>query len=232
MSLKNQAIQTALKGDWQNAISLNKDLIKENPSDIDALNRIALAFTITGKIKEAKSSYQKVIKIDPLNSIALRNLKKLKDKNLKINTTNINYQINNKFLEEPGRTKVIELINIAPARIVEDLRAGRSLNLSIKRLKIFVLDNAQYVGVLPDDIGKRLIKFLKGGCTYEAYVKSANPHKVTIFIKEVKKSAKYRSIPSFLPTSEHTLVLDKSKRIKNLESSDLENSQEAESLED
>lgn len=217
MSLKKQAILTALKGDWQNAISLNKDLIKENSQDIDALNRLALAYTITGKINQAKTTYLKVVKIDPLNSIALRNLKKIKEKVFKVNS-NSNYYINNKFLEEPGKTKVIELVNIAQPKIIEQLRTGQSLNLSIKRLKIFILDDKQYIGVLPDDIGKRLIKFIKGGCQYEAYTKSASAHKITIFVKELKKSSRYRSHPSFLPNSESSLVLDKTKKNRDLES--------------
>lgn len=206
MSIKNQAIQTALQGNWQNAISLNKDLVKENPQDIDALNRLALAYIITGKIKLAKSTYQKVVGIDPLNSIALRNLKKLKDKNFK-SPTNTSYQINNKFLEVPGKTKVIELINIAQPKIVEGLRAGQSLLLVIKRLKIFVQENQQYIGVLPDDIAKRLIKFIKAGGIYESYVKSATAHKVTIFLKEVKKASRYKDLPSFVPTLDSSFVV-------------------------
>lgn len=208
MSIKNQAIQTALQGNWQNAISLNKDLIKENPNDIDALNRLALAYTIIGKIKEAKATYQKVVNLDPLNSIALRNIKKLKDKNLKAYPTTT-YLINNKFLEEPGKTKIIELVNIAQPQNIETLRTGQSLNLSIKRLKIFILEDKQYIGVLPDDIAKRLIKFIKGGCQYEAYVKSATPHKVNIFVKELKKSSKYKDQPSFLSNTESTLTISK-----------------------
>ncbi|PIR80095.1 MAG: hypothetical protein COU25_01910 [Candidatus Levybacteria bacterium CG10_big_fil_rev_8_21_14_0_10_35_13] len=211
MSLKKQAIQTALNGDWQNAILLNKDLIKENPGDLDALNRLALAYAITGKINLAKSTYLKVVKLDPLNSIALRNLKKIKEKSLKTNS-NSKYYINNKFLEEPGKTKVIELVNIAQPKVLEQLRTGQYVNLSIKRLKIFVLDDKQYIGVLPDDIGKRLIKFIKGDCQYEAYAKSANAHKVTIFIKELKKSSRYRNQPSFMSSTETALVLDKVKK--------------------
>jgi len=220
MSLKKQAIQTALNGDWQNAIFLNKDLIKENPQDIDALNRLALAYAITGKINLAKTTYLKVVKIDPLNSIALRNLKKIKEKIIKANS-NSNYYINNKFLEEPGRTKVIELVNIAQPKIIEQLRIGQSLNLSIKRLKIFILEDKQYIGVLPDDIGKRLTKFIKGGCQYEAYTKSASAHKVTIFIKELKKSSRYRNQPSFIPSSESSLVLDKPRKSRGSEGSEI-----------
>ncbi|MBI2026057.1 MAG: hypothetical protein HYT06_01610 [Candidatus Levybacteria bacterium] len=212
MSIKNQAIQTALQGNWQEAIILNKNLIKENPLDIDALNRLALAYIIVGKVSQAKSTYQKVVNIDPLNSIALRNLKKLKDKNLKITIPNGNYQINNQFLEEPGKTKVIELINIAQAKIVEGLRTGQSLTLSVKRLKIFVLEQNQYIGVLPDDIARRLIKFIKAGAIYSAYVKSASSHKVSMFIKEVKRAKRYKDQPSFLSNSETALLVKNPKR--------------------
>lgn len=229
--LKNQAIQTALLGDWKTAIEINKDLLQEDPKDIDALNRLALALTIIGKIKSAKMAYQKVLEIDPLNPIALRNIKQLKgtkaSKNGSVDTVNI--QINNKFIEETGKTKVIELLNIAQPNVIATLRTGELINLEIKRLKIFVIKGPkQYVGMLPDDVGKRLIKFIKSGNKYEAYIKGANPHKVSIFIKEVKRSAKYKNQPSFLTFSDIVLSFDKNdKRLNNVkklksETSDLD----------
>jgi len=51
---KDKAIQAMLLGDWKNAASLNRALINENPKDIDALNRLAYAFTILGRIQDAK----------------------------------------------------------------------------------------------------------------------------------------------------------------------------------
>src|SRR5581483_5289523 len=177
MTLRDKAIQTALTGDWKEAISTNKELLDDNPEDIDALNRLALAFTILGKTTSAKTTYQKVLKVDPLNPIALRNLKNLKTS--KIPAKNLNYsqgiQINNQFIEETGKTKVVELLNLAQANIIQSLRTGELVNLSIKRSRIFVIKGEkQYIGVLPDDIGKRLIKFMKSGNKYEAYTKSAN----------------------------------------------------------
>lgn len=209
MTLKNQAIQTALKGNWEEAITLNKTLVDENPQDLDALNRLALAFTILGKAKEAKSTYLKVINLDPLNAIALRNLKKLKEKNGQAPSSNPLKLINNSFLEEPGKTKVVELINIAQPKITENLRTGQSLELSIKRLKIFVCEDKQYVGVLPDDIARRLIKFIKAGSVYEAFVKVAGVHRVSVFIKEVKKPTKLKDQPSFTTLSESHLEFEK-----------------------
>ncbi len=213
MTLKDKAIQTALAGNWQEAISTNKELLEENPKDIDALNRLALAYSIVGKTKSAKMTYQKVLDIDVLNPIALKNLKNLKasKKSSKTDGTFAPIFLNNQFIEETGKTKVVELINIAPASTVQTLRTGEIINLSIKRLKIFVLKNEkQYVGVLPDDIGKRLIKLMKAGNKYEAYIKSVNAHKVIIFIKEVKRSSKFKNQPSFLAIAESALF-DKEK---------------------
>lgn len=217
MSLKLQAIQTALTGDWKNAISLNKKLLDENPQNIDTLNRLALAYAISGKAKDAKDTYQKVLDIDPLNPIALKNAKKLKERTFSANKTgNAVLQISNNFLEETGKTKVIELVNTAQPKIIQTLRTGQFVSLSIKRSRIFVLDNEnQYIGVLPDDIGKRLIKFLKSGNRYDAYIKSANPHHVVIFIKETKRSSRYKDHPSFLNANDAVLAFDKNGKIKN-----------------
>lgn len=210
--LRDKAIQTALVGDWNGAITANKELLKENPEDIDALNRLALAFNVIGKLNKAKTTYQLVLKIDPLNPIALRNLKNLKtSKSIKNTSPSEAFSLNNNFIEETGKTKVVELINIAPSSVIQTLRTGETLTLSIKRLKIFVLKNEkQYVGVLPDDIGKRLIKFIKSGNKYEAYLKSVNPHKVIIFIKETKRSSRFKNQPSFLTFESNFVVKTRS----------------------
>lgn len=227
--LRDKAIQTALIGDWQSAISTNRQLLDENPKDIDALNRLALAFTIIGKINKAKTTYQEVLKIDPLNPIALRNLKNLKTAKTAKNTSPQSLQLNNNFIEESGKTKVVEIINIAQPSVIQHLRTGESVDLSIKRLKIFVLKNGkQYIGVLPDDIGRRLIKFIKAGNKYEAYLKSVNPHKVVVFIKELKRVSRFKNQPSFLSLSETFVVRSEKPRNKLEEVEDEEAYEEVE----
>ncbi len=212
---KNQAIQTALTGDWNSAISLNKSILQENPKDVEALNRMALAYMILGKAKSAKSTYQKVLDIDPLNSIALKNLQKIKSDPSKDSGDNMVIQVNNTFLEETGKTKVVDLINLAQAEILLTLRIGQSLDLSAKRLKIFISQGKKYVGALPDDIGKRLIKLIKGGNKYEVFVKSATHQNVTIFIRELKRATKFKDQPSFLMAIEKKLSLKKNGKAKN-----------------
>lgn len=200
--LKTQAIQTALTGDWENAISINKQLLKENPDDIETLNRLAYAMMAMGKIKQAKDIYLKVLKIDTKNPIALKNIKRLPEKrngdrqNLVFDPQE---NFDTLFLEESGKTKIIELINVAEPKFICDLQSGKSLNLNIKRLKIFALDDKNhYIGMLPDNIAKRLIKLQKGGNIYEVYVKAVENRKVTIFVRETKRSTKFKNQPSFI----------------------------------
>src|SRR5689334_1722511 len=97
-SLKTKAIETALSGDWTGAIDINKELLKENPKDVEALNRIGLAYTCLGKIEDARKAYQQVLDIDALNSIAIKNLRKF-TKDIKIKNI-MPIKVNNTFLEE------------------------------------------------------------------------------------------------------------------------------------
>ncbi|MEK9178678.1 MAG: hypothetical protein AAB801_02770 [Patescibacteria group bacterium] len=221
---KDDAIKTALKGNWEEAIKINKQLLKENPEDTETLNRLALAFSIIGRAPKAKSTYQKVLELDPLNSIALKGLKKLKTPSSRKNGDSQNLLVNNIFLEETGKTKVVDLINIAQSQVISGLKTGQSLTLQVKRSKIFVTqDERQYIGVLPDDIGKRLIKFIGGGNKYEAYVRSSTSNSVTVFLKEVKKSGRFKGQLSFVST-------EKKLPIKKLKAKDRNDGDEEETV--
>lgn len=205
--LKSQAIQTALHGDWENAIHINLEILKENPSDIDTMNRLAFAYASKGDIKKAKELYTNVLDLDAQNPIATKNLRRLVGMSQK-SPSSSPIIMNNIFIEEPGKTKVIELLNIADKKITTNLNCGELLALNIKRSKLFVLDGtSNYIGMLPDDISRRLIEFMGGGNTYDAYVKTANSGKVVVFIRETKKVARFKNQQSFTQ-SEKTKLFD------------------------
>ena len=197
-TLKNQAIQTALTGDWQKAIDLNQLILQESPEDIDTLNRLAFAFLSVGNPKDAKNLYEKVLALDMQNPIATRNLKRLYDVNPKKSRIT-----NNLFIEEPGKTKVMDLINIADKKVITHLRSGEKLDLRIKRSRIFAYDlDNQFIGMLPDDTCQRLIKFIEAGNEYDAYVRTVDSNKVSIFIRETKRVKKFKNQPSFVSGSD------------------------------
>jgi hypothetical protein len=222
LTLKNQAIQTALIGDWTSAINFNQQILQAEPDDIDTLNRLAFAFLSSGNQKEAKTLYEKVLSLDMKNPIAIRNLKRVGDPS----TKRTSILINNLFIEEPGKTKVMDLINIADKKVIGYLRSGEKLVLTIKRSKIFVLDlENQFIGMLPDDTGQRLIKFIEAGNEYEAYVRTGDSNRVSIFMRETKRVKKFKNQPSFVSPSEKKLTLPSSSsnskgKTRHLETSD------------
>lgn len=203
-NLLQTAINAALSQDWQKAISANKEMLAQNKEDINSMSRLAHAYSQTGKLEEAKKIYKKIISLDKYNSIAAKKLERLNVLS-KSSKTAVHAKLANPslspslFIEEPGKTKTIGLINTAPANVLSHLNPGDTVILSPRRHAIDVrTPDKNYIGVLPDDFSFRLLKFMKAGYGYEVFVKSATKNNVTVFIKEVKRAARFKSQPSLL----------------------------------
>lgn len=201
-TLKDQAIKFALENSWSEAIETNKEILSSSPKDIDALNRLAYAYMQSGSFDDAKRTYSSIIGLDKTNPIALKNLRKLsalaQNKNGSVSTVSHLNHMDNVFIQEAGKTKTVELTNLADKRTLVSLQYGDEVLLTIKRSKIFALTTDKtFIGMLPDNIGIRLISFMKGGNEYQACVKSVDDKSVTVFIKETKRAKKFSNQSSF-----------------------------------
>ncbi len=195
--LAQEAIDCALKGDWQKAKDLNLQILTTEPQDIDALNRLARAYSELGKTAQAKSTSKQVLAIDPFNAIAIKAAEKWKV--LKKGTSYSSRPVPPEtFLEEPGKTKVVSLLHLGDAKILAKLDAGDEviLNHPSHRMNILTKDK-KYIGRLPDDISARLKKLINVGNQYQAFVKSANTNDVKVFLRETFRSTKVGDTPSF-----------------------------------
>src|SRR5207253_8991035 len=72
-ALADQAVAAALESGWTRASDLNAKILEAAPDDIEARNRMGRALLEQGKLEEAKASFAEVLKVEPYNSIALRN---------------------------------------------------------------------------------------------------------------------------------------------------------------
>jgi tetratricopeptide (TPR) repeat protein len=199
LNLPQQAINAALNCLWDEALKINKEIIKSEPNNIDALSRLGRASFELGKIEQAKKYYQMALKIDPYNPIAIKNLKILKvsksDGIKQNNQTRVNPGM---FLHEPGKTKVVNLLKVAEPQKLSQLYPGMGVILTQRNRNISVTDlESQYLGVLPDDVSFSLIKLIKGGNKYQAIVKSVRVNGLSILIKESFRAAKFKNRPSF-----------------------------------
>ena len=196
-----RAIGFALEQKWNEAIAENEQLLNQNPSDIETLNRLGFALMKKGYLKKAKAQYKKVLSIDSAHPIASKMLKRLEgatfDKQASMISTNPFI-----FLEEPGRTKMVTLCKLAGHKILFSLSPGQKVVLIPKRFTIEVRSTQKiYLGVLPDDLSYRLLPFIAGGNEYEAYVNHVEKNELSIFIKELKRGKKFRTTPSFISTN-------------------------------
>jgi tetratricopeptide (TPR) repeat protein len=200
---RDLAIKYALENNWEGAYQENLRLLEEK-EDIDTLNRIAYALTKLGKFKKAKTYYQTVLKTDKTNPIAQKNIRRIEtlskrssDAPLPPHLSGVSMQ--NVFIEEAGKTKTIELKNVADRKTLSFIQPGDIVSLLVKRSKIFIqMTDKTYLGVLPDNIGMRMITFINGGNEYSAYVKAVGDNSLTVFVKETKKMAKFKDQPSFM----------------------------------
>lgn len=198
-SLAQQAINAALTCNWDEAIKINLSLIKTTPSDIDSLNRLARAYAETNQVKKAKKYAKQVLELDPFNQIAQKALLRW-NKVTKNGHTRLTEPLASPttFLEEPGKTKIVNLLNLGSTKIIESLNTADEVKIAAHshRVCITTLDG-KYVGKLPDDLSARLRTLVKGGNQYSVFIKSIEKDSLRVFIREIKRGKDYTSTPSF-----------------------------------
>lgn len=206
-NLVQDAIKAALAGKWQKAIQLNKIIIEKNPRDIESLNRLTLAYTQIGDFSAAKKTCHQVLNINRYNLIAKKNLLRLpkissgsnsvSPKNAFLASQSPAF-VSNLFLEQPGKTKIVDLVNLASPKILSSLQPGEEVIFKPRkrRISIFSLGNI-YLGAIPDNLSIRLIYLLKSGNRYQSFVKANSPKSLQIFIREIKRGKKAADISSF-----------------------------------
>lgn len=194
------AVKAALCLDWNRAKELNEHILKACPGDVDCLNRLGRSYLELGNTKKAIAIFKEVLKISEYDPIATKNLARA--------TSSINHKrpavrrivslIPVSFLEEPGKTKLVSLVNIAPPKVLLGENYTDPVILAARRHTIQVTDlKDNYLGALPDDIGHRLLILMKGGNKYEGFIKSVSKSGITVFIRESCRSKRFHNTPSF-----------------------------------
>ena len=211
-----EAIDAALNSNWQEALRLNLELAEKYPNDVETTNRLAGSLAETGKFNQAKKLYQKVLRIDPYNTIAQKNLNRLssmKKGDLETNQTTSSIK-GDVFLEESGKTETTTLEDTAMSSVLAGLRSGDKVNLIPQRNSITVISpSGKRIGKINYLLAKKIAQNLRAGSRFEAFVKSILLHgeprgkknsKVEIFIREIHRSPKISASPFTSKSSSFT----------------------------
>lgn len=199
--LEQQAIDAAIAIDWDSALTLNKKILKLDKDNIGAQLRLGFIYLQTNDLGQAKKQYKAVLKLQPANNLARENLEKIEvlEEAGDHFTTQKDLNFNpNLFLEAPGKTKTVSLVNVGQKNILAQLTVGEEVYLKPKKHKIEVRTKSnEFLGYLPDDLSKRLELFLLGQSEYKAFIKEVSLSRVSIFIREEKRGKKVARFSSF-----------------------------------
>lgn len=188
--LSKKAIDAALKADWNEAISINSEILEKNPENLDAKVRLGRAYIQTRKFDKAKKIFKDVLKIDPINAVALKNYDLAK--RCKAETKG-QVQIDTKsLLKEPGTTSEASFEITTKGLTAKDFISGENVLLKIKKKSIEVqkvrdckkitvgyIENPEIVqkmNIAQDRNGRIFAGFLKGqDKTVTLLIKSSIP---------------------------------------------------------
>ena len=214
--LHQQAIENALQQDWKQAVESNQLILEEDPNNIPASNRLGFALMQRGKIKQAIQTYQRVVEIDKYNAIALKSLEKLSVIKPSKRRSNKPTKVMTSFIEEPGKTKTVNLLKPADLHTLASINVGTLVQLNIKKRRVSVESSEkEYLGCLPDDIGHKITGLISQDYLFETYVKSNHKKNISVFIKETFRPAGMKNQASFPGSSAATVK--STSRGKNLE---------------
>lgn len=181
-----QAIQLALESKWEEAVSLNRSILAEHPNDVDAWNRLGKGLLELGRYNDALESYAKSLALDPVNTIAKRNLDRLtalQDVEPR-RAEGVVKVAQDLFIEEVGKSGVTMLQGVTRETLAT-LTAGDEVYLDPGRNLLSIKNAAaETIGTIEAKLGLRLLRLIEGGNKYAAAVKSVTDSEAELIIKE------------------------------------------------
>lgn len=181
----DQAISLALESRWEEAVSLNRQILETTPNDLETWNRLGKAQLELGRFREARESYSRSLELDKTNTIARRNLDRLAN----VKEEEVSREVGGKvaqdlFIEEMGKSGTSLLRDVAQDMVAR-LVAGDEVYLKPEGTVLNV-ENAsgEQIGSVDPKIGLRLTRLMQGGNRYGAAIKSVSAAGVEIIIKE------------------------------------------------
>jgi hypothetical protein len=192
-----QAIQLAIEGKWEEAVTLNRSIVQAAPTDVDAWNRLGKSLLELGRFREAYEAYGRSVELDPVNQIARRNLERLEGlQDQEAPRPSSGRVAQDLFIEEVGKTGVTVLHSTA-AELMPTLTAGDEVFLKPGDDDIRVeTDTGEAIGSVEPKLGLRLLRLMEGGSQYAAAVKSVGDNAVELIIKETYRHPS-QTRPSF-----------------------------------
>jgi hypothetical protein len=192
--LQNRAIKAAQAERWADAQQHNLEILDQDPQNVSALNRLGFAYMQDKKNMDAQATYERVLQLDRANVVAKKYLQAIKSNA----PTRLPKALSHSdFIDEPGKTKSVQLVRLAGNDVLRQLSVGSECVFNCAKTRVSVYCEQDYIGTLPDDLCSRLRPFLEAGNCYTIRIQSLKNNTVTVFIREVSRAECLQGQPSF-----------------------------------
>jgi tetratricopeptide (TPR) repeat protein len=202
--LGEEARKAAFEGKWEDAVTLNLQIIDQFEKDADAFNRLGRAYVSLGSLDDAKDAYSKALRADPANLIARRNLQKLEilrgqgGKSSAKVTRPGPMPRTSAFLEEVGRTWVDELVNPGELTTLADISSGEQLHLSPDGDRLLVRRaTGEVLGEIEPKTGRRVLDLMAAGNRYEIFALGLSGQTLRFILREIHRDPSIATTVSF-----------------------------------
>ena len=200
-NLPKKAIDLALSGEWLEAANINRTILLEDDNNTEALNRLAKALMELGELAESREILCKVISLAPYNKIAEKNLARVDEMDAMPNRSKSAKKSiveRGSFIEDSGKSATVNLEKCPENISSAELLSGEQVVLTPKDSCIEVYSNeSQFLGIVDRRIGRRLMKLISGGNTYEATLIGVAESRVSLMIRETYRSPGLSNVSSF-----------------------------------
>jgi tetratricopeptide (TPR) repeat protein len=198
------AVKQAQEGEWDEAITTNRNIISLFPQEPEAYNRLGKAYSELGQYAEAHHAYAQTLKINPGNTIAKKNLERLEA--LKDVSTPVPVGANaidpRLFIEEPGKAGTSDLINLASPTVISRVNVGDKLSLAVDGHRLLIRNAAgETIGQVEPRLANRLITYMEGGNRYAATIMLKEQGLVRVILREEYQHPSMFGKVSFTPQS-------------------------------
>jgi hypothetical protein len=210
-----RAVELALAGNWSEAAEANRDILADQPDDVEAQNRLGKSLSEIGAIDEAIAAFQQALALSPHNRIARRNLDRLSSQ-LSSNTgpakkgagrksgtpgtprATVRAAARAAVREEAGKSGVVPLVNLGKPDVATRMAPGDAVELeSTGNVIKAVTGDGVRLGQVEPRLGARISRLMAGGNRYEAALKETDEGDVTLLIREVYQHPSQIGVVSF-----------------------------------
>ena len=201
--LSQDAIALAVQGRWEEVVAANQAIIARFADDVAAFNRLGRALIELGRFTEAEEAYRKTLELEPGNSIASKNLERLKswDGIGKLEPEKARSLGKDFFASTVGKTGIVAVTGVTSVDRMAGIGIGGAVTLRRRGQQVLVEDAAGNVlGELEPKHGVRLAKLMQGGNQYSATILATDEGGTQLLVREDYQHPALAGHASFPPT--------------------------------